>query len=64
MDRSLIVPLLAAVICIAGCTALPSDRDPSLHHSYSCEVSVAIDRPVDDLVLGIPLPSVRVIRAR
>lgn len=29
-----------------------------LRHAYSYDVSIAVDRPIDDLVLRIPLPSV------
>lgn len=47
-----------AGLLLAGCTGAPPQDDPSLRHGYSYEVSVAVDRQVDDLVLRIPLPSV------
>ncbi len=56
--RALLALLLAAALLLAGCVGPPGEGDPSLRHEYSCEVSVAVDRPVDDLVLLLPLPSV------
>jgi hypothetical protein len=58
MDRYRLPLLLAAALLLAGCLGPPGEDDPSLRHDYSYEVSVAIDRPVDDLVLRVPLPSV------
>jgi len=55
--RYLLPLLLAAALLLAGCLGPPGEDDPSLRHDYSYEVSVAIDRPVDDLVLRVPLPS-------
>ncbi|MEN6343288.1 MAG: hypothetical protein ABFC89_12115 [Methanospirillum sp.] len=56
---SLAFPLLLAVaLLFAGCVGgPPGEGDPSLRHAYSYDVSVAIDRPVDGLVLRVPLPS-------
>jgi hypothetical protein len=58
ISRSLLPLLLAVVLLIAGCVGPPGEGDPSLRHTYSYEVSVAVDRPADDLVLRLPLPSV------
>lgn len=59
MVHSSLMLLLATALLLAGCTGNPQgEGDPSLRHDYSYEVSVAIDRPVDDLVLLLPLPSV------
>lgn len=57
-DSSLLPLLLAAVLLLAGCLGPPGEGDPSLRHSYSYDVSVAVDRPVDHFVLLVPLPSV------
>jgi len=57
-DRPLLPLLVAAALLLAGCLGPPAEGDPSLRHDYSYEVSVAVDHPVDDLVLRLPLPSV------
>jgi hypothetical protein len=56
LARPLLPLLLAAALLLAGCLGEPDD-DPSLRHDYSYEVWVVVDRPVDDLVLRVPLPS-------
>jgi hypothetical protein len=58
LGRPLLPLLLAAALLLAGCLGPPGEGDPSLRHDYACEVSVAVDHPVDDLVLRVPLPSV------
>lgn len=50
--------LLAIALLAAGCVGPPGADDPSLRYTYSYEVTVGIDRAVDDLVLRVPLPSV------
>lgn len=57
-SRRLLLLLIGAALLVAGCLGPPGEDDPSLRHDYSYDLSVAVDRPVDDLVLRIPLPSV------
>ncbi len=57
MNRSLLALLLAIALLAAGCIGPPGEGDPSLRHDYSYDLSVSVDRPVDDLVLLVPLPS-------
>lgn len=54
----LLVLLVGAALLAAGCLGPPGEDDLSLRHDYSYDLSVAVDRPVDDLVLRVPLPSV------
>ena len=54
----LLLLLVGAALLVAGCLGPPGEDDPSLRHDYSFDLSVAVDRPVDDLVLRMPLPSV------
>ncbi len=49
---------MAAAVLVAACLGPSGEGDPSLRHDFSYEVSVAVDRPIDDLVLRVPLPSV------
>jgi hypothetical protein len=59
IDRSpFLLLLLAVALLSASCVGPSGESDPSLRHDYSYEVSVTVDRPVDDLVLRVPLPSV------
>lgn len=52
------VLVTALSLLVAGCLGPPTENDPSLRHTYSYDVTVGIDRGVDDLVLRVPLPSV------
>jgi hypothetical protein len=55
--RCIVLLLIGTALLAAGCLGPPAENDPSLRHTWSYEVSVAIDRPVEDLVLRVPLPS-------